>query len=77
MRAPAILALLLSIPFAGCTSDRDYLASKHISQSGPLKVHPALLGEPAPSALQTETPPASGQAPASEAPAQQPPAENR
>lgn len=81
MRASAILALLLSALLAGCTSDKDYLASKHISQSGPLKVHPALLGEPVQPALQPDAqppaPPSAGQAPTSAEPVQQPPADNR
>ncbi len=52
MRASLPATLLLSALLAGCASKGDIPPSKHISQSGPLKVHPGLLGQPVPSELQ-------------------------
>lgn len=48
--------LLLSALLAACASNKDAPANKHISQSGALKVHPGLLGQPA----QPAPPPADG-----------------
>lgn len=52
MRATLPATLLLSALLAGCASNRDIPPSKHISQSGTLKVHPGLLGQPVPPELQ-------------------------
>ncbi|MBS1131465.1 MAG: OmpA/MotB [Proteobacteria bacterium] len=55
MRASLLATLLLSTLLAACASKGDIPPSKHISQSGPLKVHPGLLGQPVPPELQQET----------------------
>jgi len=47
MRKFLPVALLLSTLLAACASDTDVLKTKDIAPSGPLKVHPALLGSPA------------------------------
>ena len=60
MRASLPATLLLSTLLAACASKGDIPPSKHISQSGPLKVHPGLLGQPVPADLQA---PASPSAP--------------
>jgi peptidoglycan-associated lipoprotein len=53
MRASLPIALLLSTLLSACASFKSEIPpSKHISQSGPLKVHPGLLGKPVPSELQ-------------------------
>lgn len=52
MRASLPATLLLSTLLAACASKGDIPPSKHISQSGPLKVHPGLLGQPVPAELQ-------------------------
>ena len=54
MRASLPATLLLSTLLAACASKGDIPPSKHISQSGPLKVHPGLLGQPVPPELQQE-----------------------
>ena len=54
MRVSATLALLLSALLAACATDKDVLANKDISQQGPLKVHPGLLGQPVPPELQPD-----------------------
>jgi len=54
MRASLPATLLLSTLLAACASKGDIPPSKHISQSGPLKVHPGLLGQPVPPELQPE-----------------------
>ena len=65
MRASLPIALLLSTLLSACASFKSEIpASKHISQSGPLKVHPGLLGKPVPAELQ----PAASLPPASAAP---------
>ena len=46
MRILLPAALLLSALLAACASDKDALTAKDIPQSGPLKVHPGLLGVP-------------------------------
>lgn len=51
MRASLPATLLLSVLLAACASSRDTAASKHIVQSGALKVHPGLLGKPVPAEL--------------------------
>ena len=52
MRATLPATLLLSTLLAACGTFRDLPPSKHISQSGQLKVHPGLLGQPVPAELQ-------------------------
>lgn len=52
MRASLPIALLLSTLLSACAFKGEIPASKHISQSGPLKVHPGLLGKPVPAELQ-------------------------
>jgi peptidoglycan-associated lipoprotein len=84
MRASIPLALLIATLLTACASDKDVIASKHISQQGSLKVHPGLLGEPVPPELQPYARPAGATvgaqaapiaAPAGEsAPAETPPA---
>lgn len=59
MRATLTATLLLSALLAACASNKDAPANKHISQSGALKVHPGLLGQPAQPA-QPAPPPADG-----------------
>ncbi|PKO86724.1 MAG: peptidoglycan-associated lipoprotein [Betaproteobacteria bacterium HGW-Betaproteobacteria-12] len=44
-------ALLLSLLLAACASNRETSPGKHIAQSGALKVHPGLLGQPVPAEL--------------------------
>jgi hypothetical protein len=50
MRASLPAAILLSMLLSACSFSfkGEVPPSKHISQSGPLKVDPALLGQPAP-----------------------------
>lgn len=65
MRSLLPAALLLPLLLAACASQDNLPPSKHISQSGPLKVHPGLRGQPASADLpeQQTTPakaPASG-----------------
>ena len=54
MRASLPATLLLSALLAACASTKDAPANKNISQSGTLKVHPGLLGQPVPPELQQE-----------------------
>lgn len=54
MRAPLPLTLLLSALLAACSTPGDIPPSKHIAQSGTLRVHPGLLGKPVPAELQGE-----------------------
>lgn len=67
MRASLLATLLLSTLLAACTSKGTIPPSKHISQSGPLKVHPGLLGQPVPPELQQEIRPAAITTPATTA----------
>jgi peptidoglycan-associated lipoprotein len=55
MRTSLLISLLLSLFIAGCASKPAAPPSKHISQSGELKVHPGLLGQPVPPELQQES----------------------
>lgn len=55
MRALLPATLLLSALLAACSTKGDIPPSKHISQSGPLRVHPGLLGKPVPAELQAES----------------------
>lgn len=78
MRVSLPLALLIATLLSACASDKDVLASKHLSQQGALKVHPGLLGETAPPAMQPNAQPADvGAQPAPVAPpaVEAPPAE--
>lgn len=52
MRATLPATLLLSALLAACTSTGNLPPSKHISQSGQLKIHPGLVGQPVPAELQ-------------------------
>lgn len=53
MRASLPIALLLSTLLTACSTFKSEIPpSKHITQSGPLKVHPGLLGKPVPAELQ-------------------------
>ncbi len=54
MRASLLVPLLLSTLLAACATKSEIPLSKHIAQSGPLKVHPGLLGQPVPPELQGE-----------------------
>jgi peptidoglycan-associated lipoprotein len=54
MRASLPATLLLSLLLGACASTKDVSANKHISQEGPLKVHPGLLGQPVPTELAPE-----------------------
>ncbi len=54
MRASLPATLLLSVLLTACASKGDIPPSKHISQSGTLRVHPGLLGEPVPAELQAD-----------------------
>lgn len=54
MRAPLILPLILTALLAACSTKGEIPPSKHIAQSGPLKVHPGLLGQPVPEELRGE-----------------------
>ena len=47
MRASTIASLILSTLLAGCSLFGDVPPSKHVSQSGTLKVNPELLKTPA------------------------------
>ena len=72
MRATLPATLLLSTLLAACGTFRDQPPSKHISQSGQLKVHPGLLGQPVPAELQdpqraANSPTAANSAPAASA----------
>lgn len=53
MRATLPATLLLSVLLGACASSGDIPASKHISQSGALRVHPGLLGQPVPAELRS------------------------
>lgn len=54
MRASLPATLLLSALLAACSTKGDIPPSKHIAQSGALRVHPGLLGKPVPAELQSE-----------------------
>jgi peptidoglycan-associated lipoprotein len=56
MRASLLVTLMLSTLLTACASTKDIPPSKHISQEGPLKVHPGLLGQPVPAELQVAPP---------------------
>lgn len=54
MRATLPAILLLSALLAACSTKGTIPPSTHISQSGPLRVHPGLLGQPVPAELQQD-----------------------
>ena len=54
MLASLPATLLLSALLAACSTKGDIPPSKHIAQSGALRVHPGLLGKPVPAELQPE-----------------------
>lgn len=56
MRASLPATLLLSALLAACSTKGDIPPSKHIAQSGALRVHPGLLGKPVPPELQPVAP---------------------
>jgi peptidoglycan-associated lipoprotein len=58
MRATLTATVLISALLAGCASTNDGPANKNISQTGALKVHPGLLGQPVPAELQQDMRPA-------------------
>jgi peptidoglycan-associated lipoprotein len=58
MRATLTATILISALLAGCASTNDGPANKNISQTGALKVHPGLLGQPVPAELQQDMRPA-------------------
>ena len=64
MRATLISFILFFALLAGCVTSADKLNHKNIAQTGALKVHPGLLGEPVPSELQQDMRVASGKTPA-------------
>ena len=72
MRATLPATLLLSTLLAACGTFRDLPPSKHISQSGQLKVHPGLLGQPVPAELQEPQRAANSPTTANSAPATSP-----
>jgi peptidoglycan-associated lipoprotein len=53
---PIPLILLLASLLSACATGNDPSRSRQIAQSGPLKVHPGLLGQEVPSELQPATP---------------------
>lgn len=52
MRTPLLLPVVLSTLLTACATVQEASPSKHVSQSGTLKVHPGLLGLPVPPELQ-------------------------
>lgn|GEM_PF-37062 len=57
MRASLLATLLLTTLLGACSTQGTIAPSKRIAQSGPLKVHPGLLGQPVPPELQGEARP--------------------
>ena len=51
MRLSLLATVLLTSLLAACATTKDASPSKHVSQSGALKVHPGLLGQPVPPEL--------------------------
>lgn len=72
MRATLPATLLLSALLTACVSIRDLPPSKHISQSGQLKIHPGLAGQPVPAELQEPQRAAASSTVANSAPATAP-----
>lgn len=68
MRAILPATLLLSALLAACSTKGDIPPSKHISQSGALRVHPGLLGQPVPAELQSDMRPMAAATPAADSP---------
>lgn len=63
MRPQLPAAFLLTFLLAACATQGNQLPGKYISQSGTLKVHPGLRGQPVPAELQ-EAPATPAQPPA-------------
>lgn len=55
MRATFTATILFFALLTGCASNKDILGNKNISQSGTLKTHPGLLGQPVPTELQQDS----------------------
>lgn len=55
MRASLPIAFMLSTLLSACAFKGEIPTSKHVPQSGPLKVHPGLLGNPPPAEAQPAT----------------------
>jgi len=53
---PTLLALLLVSLLSACATGNDPSRSRQVAQSGVLKVHPGLLGQPVPPELQPPAP---------------------
>ncbi|MCL2523567.1 MAG: hypothetical protein FWF20_01935 [Betaproteobacteria bacterium] len=68
MRLSLPATLLLSILLAACASSRQTTLSQRLEQTGPLRINPALLGQPAPAPAPPEAPPRT----VADAPAQTP-----
>ena len=64
MRASLIALILFPALLAGCVTSADKLNHKNIAQTGALKVHPGLDGQPVPPELQQDMRVASGNNPA-------------
>jgi peptidoglycan-associated lipoprotein len=64
MRASLIALILFPALLAGCVTSADKLNHKNIAQTGALKVHPGLVGQPVPPELQQDMRVASGNNPA-------------
>ena len=64
MRASLIALILFPALLAGCVTSADKLNHKNIAQTGALKVHPGLVGQPVPPELQQDMRVASGKNPA-------------
>ena len=68
MRPSLPATFLLSALLAACASTRDIPPNKNISQSGPLKVNPSLLGQPTSAEFQAPQPATAAPALATAAP---------
>ena len=58
MRTQLLVTALFASLLTACASTPQGSPSKHISQSGPLKVHPGLIGKPVPEELREPQAPA-------------------
>jgi peptidoglycan-associated lipoprotein len=54
MRANLIAIVLVPALLAGCATSADKLGRRNVDQSGALKIHPGLLGQPVPPELQQD-----------------------
>ena len=55
MRIHLAITFVLTTMVAACTTKGDIPPGTHIPQSGVLKIHPGLLGQPVPAELQADT----------------------